>query len=768
MTNHDNGEASLPESNNAIVQTNTGANAPTGSLMQVPMPTAGLGQNPVQDVLKGGINGSWFYHSLRRRWILALSMSTLLSALVAAILYAVLPETFTAEAQYKIASTPLTLIDSESANQTANYEIFQNTQVAQILSPYTLQNALRDRTVSELAMFDGVDDEVDWLQDNLTVRFPNDGEILTISMSGAYPEEDLKRVVEAVSRSYYDGAVSQEKAQRRKPLEVLQGTLGSFEQLIRSKMEAYQELASDAGTSDAYQGGFDPETKFLLSEVEELQKRKAILLSNLSSATMRFRIFEQQINDPAYQDQLVDDALQQDPNIAQMQSEVMGLEMQIRTLQTTVRGGTSAAIRRLESNRDQLSQQIAQMREQLRAQIAGQRSNEPNPLLKAESTSYQITSGMINRELQEAEARLTEIKEELLLKVTKNTDLMLRLSEIEQLRGIEQAIAKRIQNIKIELDAPDRIVAIGAQRTNSAALAETKHSRNQFARIALSGLGGLGVFGLTCFGIGFMEFLNRRLNGADQLDEGLGIRVIGTLPSLSGRKALNPKHPIVAQLSESIDTVRTALMHESTSKRRQVVLVTSPGTSDGRTTVASQLAASLARAGRRTLLVDADLRHSALHTLFNTPLEDGMCELLRAEAEVTDVIRPTEAEGLWIMTAGYCDSEATQALATDQVEPIFEKLRADYDFIILDGAPVLGVPDSLLFGQHCDGAILSVLRDHTSVPSIYKASETLRSVGIRMIGSVVNGIRCKNDSRVTHLQQLTPKSDQRQLETAEV
>lgn len=767
MTNHDNDKALLSEDNTAIIPTNNGANSPAGSLMQVAMPMASLGQSTQNDVLKGGLNGSWFYHSLRRRWILALSMSTLLCGIVAALLYTLLPETFTAEAQYKIASTPMTLIDSASANQTTNYEIFQNTQVAQILSPYTLQNALRNRVVNELPMFNGVDDEVAWLGENLSVRFPNKGEILTISMSGAFPEADLKKVVEAVSRSYYDGAVSQEKAQRRKPLEVLQGTLGNFESVIRNKMDDYQALASDAGTSDAYQGGFDPETKFLLSEVDELQKRKAILLSKISEATMRFRIFEQQINDPAYQDQLVDDALQQDPNIAQMQSEVMGLEMQIRSLQTTVRGGTSAAIRRLESNRDQLSQQIAQMREQMRGQIAGQRSNEPNPLLKAESTSFQITSGMINREIQESNARLEEIKEELLLKVTKNTDLMLRLSEIEQLRGIEQAIAKRIQNIKIELDAPDRIVAIGAQRIGSAALAETKHSRNQVARLALSGLGGLGAFGLTCFGIGFMEFLNRRLNSADQLDEGLGIRVIGTLPSLSGRKALNPKHPIVAQLSESIDSVRTALMHESTLKRRQVVLVTSPGMLDGRTTVASQLAASLARAGRRTLLVDGDLRHPALHNLFNTPLEDGMCELLRAEAEVTDVIRPTEAEGLWVMTAGFCDSDATQALATDQVEPIFEKLRADYDFIIIDGAPVIGVPDSLLFGQHCDCAILSVLRDHTTVPSIYKATETLRSVGIRMIGSVVNGIRCKTDSRVTHLQQVTPKSEQRRLETTE-
>ena len=157
----------------------------------------------------------------------------------------------------------------------------------------------------------------------------------------------------------------------------------------------------------------------------------------------------------------------------------------------------------------------------------------------------------------------------------------------------------------------------------------------------------------------------------------MGIRVVGTLPSLSSRQALDPTHPIVAQLTESIDGVRTILMHDSTSQapasraRHQC-----RRTMEGRTTVASQLAASLARAGRRTLLVDGDLRRPALHALFDVPLEDGLCEVLRAEVDVADVIRPTHAEGLWLLTAGYCDIDAIHALATEQMQPVFDKLRA--------------------------------------------------------------------------------------------
>jgi capsular exopolysaccharide synthesis family protein len=278
-------------------------------------------------------------------------------------------------------------------------------------------------------------------------------------------------------------------------------------------------------------------------------------------------------------------------------------------------------------------------------------------------------------------------------------------------------------------------------------------------QLAISSVGGVAAFVLGCLMVGYVEFRSRRLNGPDEVNEGLGIRVIGTLPSLSSRHALDPLHPIVAQLTESIDGVRTILMHDSTAKRRQVVLVTSAATMEGRTTVASQLAASLARAGRRTLLVDGDLRRPALHALFDVPLEDGLCEVLRAEVDVHDVIRPTHAEGLWLLTAGYCDIDAIHALATEQMQPVFDKLRTEYDFVIIDGAPVVGMSDALIFGQYSDGAILSVRRDYSQMPKINQAAELLRDVGIRIIGAVVNGVPTKVDDRIVQLRLISPKAE---------
>jgi capsular exopolysaccharide synthesis family protein len=339
-----------------------------------------------------------------------------------------------------------------------------------------------------------------------------------------------------------------------------------------------------------------------------------------------------------------------------------------------------------------------------------------------------------------------------------SVDMDSRQRELEQLEQIANDMSIKLESLDVEANAPEQI------RQIQPAIASKGMNKTQ--QLGISVLGAGAVFALTCFGIGYVEFRSRRLNGPDQVDEGLGIRVVGTLPSLASRQALDPTHPIVAQLTESIDGVRTILMHDSTAHRRQVVLVTSAATMEGRTTVASQLAASLARAGRRTLLIDGDLRRPALHALFDVPLEDGLCEVLRAEVDVADVIRPTHAEGLWLLTAGYCDIDAIHALATEQMQPVFDKLRAEYDFVIIDGAPVLGMSDALIFGQYSDGAILSVRRDHSQMPKISHAAELLRGVGIRIIGAVVNGVPAKADDRIVQLRLIAPKSERELQPTA--
>jgi capsular exopolysaccharide synthesis family protein len=182
-------------------------------------------------------------------------------------------------------------------------------------------------------------------------------------------------------------------------------------------------------------------------------------------------------------------------------------------------------------------------------------------------------------------------------------------------------------------------------------------------------------------------------------------------------------------------------LRQANVEATRVILVTSAVSGEGKTTLASHLATSLARAGRKTLLIDCDLRRPAAHQLFELPLQPGLSEALLGEVHIAEATRATAVDGLWMIPAGQWDREVMHALARDGVEEIFEKLKSEYDFIVVDSHPVLPANDSLLVAQHVDAVLLSVLRDVSQAPRVYAACQRLATLGIRVLGAVVNGTK---------------------------
>lgn len=699
-----------------------------------------------QDVLRGGMDANTFLHALRRRWILALCMGLVVGTTAAIALWLLFPESSSATALFQVANKQDTVFDISRQND-QQFEVLKKTQLALLRSNFVLTAALRPTGIASLSVLaEHSKDPVEWLQENLMVDFPQQGEILSISLSSDALPEDLVRLVDAVAKAYKDEVITELRQRRLGTRDLLARNLENLNKEIKEKLDTFLDIARESGRSDG--NTRDAETDLLLREISDTQKKKDDLTSALYASQTDFMIMKQELEDPALLEAQIDESLQQDPKIMMMQQQALSIEMM-----ATGQGGKHGSRQNAQTERQLagINQGIEQYRAQQKTKMLREYRQKPNlplqQLTKRYKTTMQSLQGQIAAATKSLETKMTTLKG----RVEKSADLQTREEELKQLQQIANDMSIKLESLDIDANAPDQI------RPVQPAVA-TKNI-NTVQHYSIAALGGIAGFALTCLGIAYFEFCSRRLNGPSEVDEGLGIRVVGTLPGLSSRKALDPNHPIVAQLTESIDGVRTILMHDSSAKRRQVVLVTSAATMEGRTTVASQLAASLARAGRRTLLVDGDLRRPALHSLFDVPLEDGLCEVLRAEVDVSDVIRPTHAEGLWLLTAGYCDIDAIHALATEQMQPVFDKLRAEYDFIIIDGAPVLGMSDALIFGQYSDGAILSVRRDQSQMPKIHQAAELLRGVGIRIIGAVVNGVQAKADDRIVQMRLMAPKSE---------
>ena len=255
------------------------------------------------------------------------------------------------------------------------------------------------------------------------------------------------------------------------------------------------------------------------------------------------------------------------------------------------------------------------------------------------------------------------------------------------------------------------------------------------------------ILGGTVFGVAFWDYQAWKISASNDLTGITSIRVVGSLPTLDRRGGsmlpwggLNGS-ALESVLIESIDSVRTAILCGNGDHPLNVVMVTSPTAQEGKTTLAGQLAISLARSGRRTLLVDADVHNPQQHYVFGVPFGRGFCELLRREVQLDEVVQHVSVEGLSLIPAGYCDQASLRALTSSSVQDLFNKLRSEFDFIVLDSGPVLVGADPLLLGQHADTTLLSLRRDVSCIPKINEACDRLRAVGVSIMGAVLNGAR---------------------------
>lgn len=696
------------------------------------------------DVLRGGMDANTLLHALRRRWLLATCVGLVLGSLTAGALWHFFPASSSATALFRVSNQQESIfVDSKVSPQ--SYETLKKTQLALLKQYFVLNAAIRKPGVASLSALAG-EKPIDWLMERLEVTYPQQGEVLSISISGPEPTEDLVRLVDAVADAYESEVIFKETTRRIGNRDLLNRSLQSLNDKISMQWDEYMAIAEEADNPQALLR--DARTEVLLQDIRQAQEKRSKLEEQMYALQTQYQVLKGRLDGPGAIEQRVEEMLASDQYYQMLMMQVSYAQGAASQSSGGRQGRAAAGAQKKLAD---LQNQVDMYRDTLRRSLERERLTQPDTAMQQLTKEFQMNFRSLQAQHAGVVKGLEVAMEELNKRNKKSAELDTRLQELQQLQQIANDMSVKAQSLEIEDKAPQQIVKL------QSAVPSGGSSKAQ--QIAFSTIGGLAAFAFGCVAIGYLEFRSRRLNAPEDVNEGLGIRVIGTLPSLSSRQALDPTHPIVAQLTESIDGVRTILMHDSTAKRRQVVLITSAAAMEGRTTVASQLAASLARAGRRTLLIDGDLRRPALHALFDVPLEDGLCEVLRAEVDVDDVIRPTHAEGLWLLTAGYCDIDAIHALATEQMQPVFDKLRNEYDFVIIDGAPVVGMSDALIFGQYSDGAILSVRRDHSQMPKINHAAELLRDVGIRIIGSVVNGVPAKADDRIIQLRMIAPKAE---------
>ncbi len=201
-------------------------------------------------------------------------------------------------------------------------------------------------------------------------------------------------------------------------------------------------------------------------------------------------------------------------------------------------------------------------------------------------------------------------------------------------------------------------------------------------------------------------------------------RIEGIEPALVARQAPN------SILSESYRRTRTNLRLSEPGGKAKTILITSGGAKDGKTTVAVNLATTLVAEGKKILLIDTNLRRPGINAIFAgeqaaTQTNTGLSNLLAGQCDLQQAIRPSGMEGLAIMASGPMPTNPAEVLGSEVMQRLIGQLRDSYDYVIIDGPPVLLASEAKLLAKYVDGTIL-----------VFNAAVTRRGAGVRIIGEL--------------------------------
>jgi succinoglycan biosynthesis transport protein ExoP len=683
-------------------------------------------------------NVAVFLHALRRHWVPALAVGLVLGAGLAIAVWFGYGARYRAVALLTVSQIEDRVIENPvGANMPREFDIYKDTQQQIIKSRVVTQPALRDPNIAALAAVQrqrqrGRDPEA-WLAEAIQVSFPGDAQWMEVSFTDESAVEAAK-LVNAVVNAYMTDVVDAEKQERTAELQKLDDIYQVKSAEVRQQLSDVAKLAADLGTGDeqalrlmqqlAVQELSDYRRQQMQVQYElrrkmgELEAQRA-LLSGVDE--LEIPLFE------------VDKMLQVDPMARQI-VEQLSVQRQIAGIVgNTVRPEAQQEYAgRYQNELQMLEQMLNQRSAEIRDGVRSLKRSELEQNIRlAESQVSSLT------QLEQKLTKDVEAKQEAARKLTKSSiDLEMRKSALEENQQMLAAIAEKRETKKVELSSAARVRQISE--------ADPPQEQYGFAvRVALAMLAGLAGLCLPAVGIVAWDVQSRRVNSADDVSRQIGLPVIGSLPKVPARvirrlgTASGRSRVWQLRLSESVGTIAAKLLREAELEQVRTVLVTSATSGEGKSTVATQLAMSLARSGRRTVLVDLDLRRPAFDGVFGLPSEPGISEVLRAENDVPQVVHETATENLSVVVAGRCDRKALTSLANGAVGSILRELRGEFDFVIVDSSPVLSVADTRFVSQHVDEVVLSVFQDVSQVPKVTAACETLESFGVRRLQAVV-------------------------------
>lgn len=237
-----------------------------------------------------------------------------------------------------------------------------------------------------------------------------------------------------------------------------------------------------------------------------------------------------------------------------------------------------------------------------------------------------------------------------------------------------------------------------------------------------------------------IEYMDDSIKFPDEVERFTGLPLVGVIPKVNTSKGTPAdqatKDPRSA-LAEAYRSVRTALQFSTSKGAPRTIVVTSCTKNEGKSTTAMALAVALSQLGKKVLLVDGDMRNPTLHRIFKTHHSSGLSNILSSDTDPISVTQKTEFENLFLITGGPLPPNPAELLAGPNLQKLLSPTSTNFDHIVIDGPPILGIADSIILCNKVDASLFVIESSKTRKAAIRNAIRRLRQAGRAPLGAIL-------------------------------
>lgn len=677
---------------------------------------------------------------LRRRWWILVLITGIIYAVGIPTIVVMTKKLYRTVGSIEISPIVPAIIyrDYESDRPLPNYEGFKNTQADMMAGDRVLRRVAEEIKPMNLKLFSQATDLYSALRqmvENGTISIRPDRRTYLVKIEMVTSQEfteEAKILVNSLIRNYLNVSQEGQSGEENARLSILQDRRKQLQRKIEGQQETIRQLAEEYGTEE-----LTILQKMRYERLASLQRQLTDVEIQLLALDSQIHLLEsntpEQNSEPESLDEQRNQYLQKEPTLQALLEDILRYEKEVLISRQTMQPGNPVLVRQ-----EQVLQTLKDRYEE-RKQEALKRFEET--FAKNQNSSRQLKLN----DLKNQKAQLLVLQNQLKEKLAEQDEEAIQLGrkqfmiddykeQLQQAKEDLSEINKRIEEIMIESKRPARIsIADNAYSTPSTA------TRKKLA--AAVGFGGLMLGLLAAL---LVDRLDKRLHDPQEVARRVQVRILGTTtdPGSVNRRLLGQ------QLNDDYQTIRANLGLLEDSNGSKVILVTSPGVQDGKTTFSVNLATSFANSGKKTLLIDGDLRKPDVVETLNLPRElRGFQDYLFGK-KLEECLYRHSIPKLYILASDFRNSaDALDLLANPKSGERLQKLRESFDVILIDSPPVLAFADALVLSRQADAVILTTFLGHTSQPDIQEALARLRQVGAKVIGTVVNNVKADQGYR---------------------